>query len=1156
MSRDRNILAGNLLFRPGIVRTKRPAAPVRSMTLNDAGNTRLSLTGSFRYDSPGSALKSSQQLFVDWSDFANHTFFNSAEAKVQKAFDKIINKFPFDGTRTEFNEFVDGLSGFEKYVLDEFPKHTGYLAFSGSSSPTSPGTYINVLDFKGTHSPVLSKDPTGRSVLDPGTKSFTTEFYVYVPSGSTNDCQVITQKLSGSNGISHVLSSSAAMTSPNGTVNIQTMIRSGSMMLSASMEINKGEFVHCASVFDKVSSPGQIRLYRNAELISSSTVAAIGEIDFKTSPLTIGSGSAHDFGYFEFVPVETLSGALDEVRVWNTPRTQDELQKYRFLDVFAQDNLQLLYRFNEPSGSFAGGGSALVLDHSSNALHSTVQNFSIGLRNTGTFGSAPVSGENSLVSTVLFPSFAGVTSLNADLLTSASNYDYSNPNLVTRLIPPHYLREAAEAEGYETAKADVGDAISSRYDQPGGARVGQPQIIAGLLYTFAETFDELKMFIDEFKRLLKVDVLSQDVISDQLLPWLGSYYGIAMPNFFSGASIDQLLDGKDIRNDRLNTTALQAVQNTLWRRIFSDLPFILSTRGTHSSIRSLLANMGINPDGPIRIREFGGSKYRNLGDSYIRRHEIAAMLDMSGSLGAPGTLSAQGVDSARPLISGSYLSGSRSEPGLPLMAGSLVGGVSNNESDGLYTSGSWTFESTYKFDNKSTHFPTQSLARLHTTGTDASAANHGVLFNLVAFEPSVTRSTTGSLSFYGRPSSGSTAPTLHLQLTGVNVFDGQKWQVSFGRHRNDFISSHVSSSYFLRAGKFTPAGLEEFMTTASYFDEGSSDALENIAEYNTSGAFAVIGSQSLNVSTNNFLNTTTSPSFSRVTDFSGKTSGIRFWSKGLSPAESKTHAKNFKSLGVTDPETNFNFVTTSTGSFARIRQDVSMHQIVTKSDASGNVALFDFSQNSLTFGASGFQASTEVIKPERFDFDVLSPNFQAGENPNKVRIRSYLNEETAEKFDASLAPLHEINQSEEPHDDKRVAIEISLVQALNEDIMNIFSTLNALDNLIGSPELVFSQEYPNLRNLRRVYFNRLTERIHIQSFFEFFKWFDDTVGTLLEQMLPSDSIFLGTSYIIESHALERPKFSYKYYDMYLGVNDRGGKETILMQQIVGTIRKM
>jgi hypothetical protein len=261
-------------------------------------------------------------------------------------------------------------------------------------------------------------------------------------------------------------------------------------------------------------------------------------------------------------------------------------------------------------------------------------------------------------------------------------------------------------------------------------------------------------------------------------------------------------------------------------------------------------------------------------------------------------------------------------------------------------------------------------------------------------------------------------------------------------------------------------------------------------------------------------------------------------------------------LGVWDPQTNFNFVTAATGSFERLRQDISVDQPVTKSDASGDISLFDFSQNKLTLTGSGFEASTQVIKPERFDFEVLSSNFQSGENPNKVRIRSFINDETADKFEAALAPLYEINQSEQPQDDKRVSVEISLVQALNEDIMNIFSSLNALDNIIGSPELVFSQEYPNLRNLRRVYFNRLTDKINFQSFFEFFKWFDDTVGMLLEQMLPSDSRFLGTSYVIESHALERPKFSYNYYDIYLGENNRGGKDVILLQQFVATLRKM
>ena len=130
-----------------------------------------------------------------------------------------------------------------------------------------------------------------------------------------------------------------------------------------------------------------------------------------------------------------------------------------------------------------------------------------------------------------------------------------------------------------------------------------------------------------------------------------------------------------------------------------------------------------------------------------------------------------------------------------------------------------------------------------------------------------------------------------------------------------------------------------------------------------------------------------------------------------------------------------------------------------------------------------------------------------------------------------------------------------MTQGLNEDIMNIFSTLNALDNLIGSPELVFSQEYPSLRNLRRIYFNRLTKKVNFLSFFEFFKFFDDTIGDLLQQMIPGDARFLGSSYVIESHALERAKFSYKYYDLYLGEADRGGKEVIRLQQIVGSLRK-
>ena len=190
------------------------------------------------------------------------------------------------------------------------------------------------------------------------------------------------------------------------------------------------------------------------------------------------------------------------------------------------------------------------------------------------------------------------------------------------------------------------------------------------------------------------------------------------------------------------------------------------------------------------------------------------------------------------------------------------------------------------------------------------------------------------------------------------------------------------------------------------------------------------------------------------------------------------HARNFKSLGVEDPETNFNFVTNASGSFERLRLDVSTDQIVTQSDSSGKISLFDFSQNSRTFSGFSMESNTQVIKPERFDFEVLSFDFKS-ENPNKIRIRSYLDDALAEIYGAELAPLHRLPQNEQPKDDKRVQIEISAVQALNEDIMNIFATLNYLDNAIGSPELVFAQDYPTLRNLRRIYFNRLTGKLNL-----------------------------------------------------------------------------
>ena len=122
--------------------------------LNLLSNTNFDSTSSFKYDSRGEALKSSQQLNVDWSQFENHCFFMSAEAMVNIAFDQIINGFPFDGTKQELESFFDSLTGFEKWVFDQFPKYKGSLIFSGS--------WISVKDKQGALFPELAKSESKR----------------------------------------------------------------------------------------------------------------------------------------------------------------------------------------------------------------------------------------------------------------------------------------------------------------------------------------------------------------------------------------------------------------------------------------------------------------------------------------------------------------------------------------------------------------------------------------------------------------------------------------------------------------------------------------------------------------------------------------------------------------------------------------------------------------------------------------------------------------------------------------------------------------------------------------------------------------------------------------------------------------------------------
>ncbi len=1147
MIRKRNYIQAPSFIKAAMTETR----PVQ-LTFRDLINTNIESTSSFQYDPLDYPLKSTQQLNVDWSKFEEHTFFQSAEVKTNVAFDQIINGFPFDGTRIDVERFFEKLTGYEKWVYDQFPKFAGQLHFSGTQVGEDPlggfaaglGTRIEVKDAAGWLFPDISKNDSGEPVLNPpANKSFTIETHIFVPNQS-NDRQVIFQKLSSdkTQGFTFHLEPSTTMYA-TGTFSIV----SGGVNNFVSCSFPKGAFNHLCISLNREIGDNYLQIFLNESLYEESKKQkAIGEFT-DTSSLVIGSGSSFYVNGIYTPPQQTFSGTLDEFRVFHSYRTTQQQRAYASKGLYATDSLKLYFRFNEPSSSLSSTPAAtvnsIVLDSSGNSLHGLIQNFSNSLRQSAESDSLSLmTAERPEFKIILFPYNPDTISLNTRLLVSASLYDQANPNLITKLIPRHYLREGGEEEGLP--RAEIEGTIGSSYGGegiPGQGQLGSSQIILTFLYIWAKFFDDIKMFVDAFGTLKTVEYSLPNTVPDNFLNNFANSYGLFLPPFFNDASILQYVDGEDISKSGLSTYTLKQIQSNLLRRVLVNMPDILRSKGTQHSVRSYLRSVGIDPDNSVRIREFGGPSLNQFGVSRETRTEYSSAVDFHTAS----------------IITTSFLSASRIEPGFPIPIGPFSDGISTNRSDGLLTSGSWTYEACYKYTPKNlsrfggSH---QSLARLEVTGS-AAVVQPGIILNLIA--------SSSLLTMYVRPGMASTSPILELALP-INIFDGEKWNVSVGCHRNDSIESTVSSSYFLRAATQNAGDISRIYVTSSFFHEapsGEGNALRVLSAINNASGSRIVIGKNDNIPEGGmgylYLNSTIdAPDEARETQCVGQVSNVRFWSKGLTEQEWREHIRNPKSLGVEHALTNYNYVTAKSGSFERLRLSTLEKQVARTASLGGNIVFSDFSENEVRVTGSYFPTSESVFVGDIYGYSYISPYFDEYSSAEKIRVRGFKEFEYLKDAPyATIGPAYELPPGETPQDDVRFSIEFSLLDSLNKDIINMFATTDELANAIGSPELIFSPDYPDLEKLRDVYFNRLKDKINFRNFFEFYRWFDLSMGKFIEQLIPRKTKFKGMNFVVESHVLERHKFEYKSSEIYLGDSGLRSRlrDVLLSQQIAGRI---
>ena len=1143
-----------MIFRPKYRRQNK-----RSIAyLNDAqkdninylefANTNLASSSSYRYGDKN-FLVSSQQLKVDWSKFENHTFFHSAVSKVNESFDRIVNYYPYEKSKKEIEAYEDELTGFEKYVLDRFPKNVGYLNFSGTLKGESKanGTYIDVIDRSGAKLNTLSDRIDGSPILDPLASPFSFEFFVKIPA-QANDNQIILQKYSSlANNITVALSSS----SNTSLCNLCFGITSGSNYLYVTSSINKGDFSHVTLMYDKLGDKRAKILIDNNQVMSSSNQVAFSNLDYNASNLTIGSGENVRLNNQVFTQQQTFSGSIDDLRFFHSVNPVAKIKKYKLKSYYQDKNdptLKLYYRSTEPYGTYTG--SDILLDASGNSLHSRIENYISYNRLTGSDN--PVLAEDVNRNPVLFPTFQNVKDLNTSFLHTASIYDDFNPNIITKLVPHHYFQDGTNFREFSQEFDALGAEFSTLTDNNVGKRksdLPNSQLLIKLLLTYAKYYDQLKMFVDGVTSYNYTQYEDFDTTPDVFLKEKAKKTNTVLPDFFSYANFSQLLEGVNVKNNpQQSIKSLYEIQNLIWRRVLTEAPKINLKRGTVDSLKSIFRQSGIEPDNILHFREYGGSKMKSLEGSKEDKKDVFSFLNFKSANNVNVTAynsNGYPTTSGAGYIKSGYLSGSRTQPGLPQISGNFVNGVSNNKNDGLYTSGSFTYEGFYSWPSGYLNL-SESLSRFHVTGTLGSSISESCIINLVGSDE--------KLSLYILDSLTNTS-TKKIEIENVNVFDKDIWYISFGKKDYHDFKTGNSGSYFLRASKQVNGENISLFSTSSYFANDNDSVLKNANEYNTSGSFIVIGSQSFQ-STSNFLNA--NASVREITNFSGMLTNMRFYSKNTLESEWKSRSRNYSSYGVKNPLINYNFNTVDSGSFERIIIQTDTKQNTKQTNSQGNIRIFDFSQNNLHFEGVNFATSSNTIfKNERVNFDILSDKFDVNYAKDKVRIRSFQDADNIEEGHFStIAPVHEVLYSEETVDDNRLSIDMSVMKGLNENILSSFSDFSFLDDALGNPNLIFGESYFDLRAMREVYFNNLLEKINLQKYRGLFKWIDSSFTDSLYSMIPKQTNFLGINFIYESHVLERHRMRYLYDEIYMKSLERDpSRGNIYLSQYVGSVKK-
>ena len=1054
---------------------------------------------------------STQQIEdVDYEKFENHVFFDSAVAKVQYAYAKVLNEFPYDKSEYDVQQYLREIDGFTRYVLDKkIPKNLGYLNFDGTSEVFVKDCNGNILnDFKGERK---------FGLIDLNKKKFSFEFWIYVKNENVNNnVQIVFQKKHVNNGITIYLDSFTTT-----KCNINVLVVNGDSYHKCTSTIDLQKFQHVNFSFITLKGKKNVNFYLNGIREKSTNTGSMPsnkkfDEDFIKSNFFIGNGSDHVFTRDQTLNVTKtsgLKGILDDFRFFAGNRKSSDIKAESKRQIFARSTLNVYFRFNEPSTEYVNNN--IVLDYSGNKVHGLIRNNSdintpysqlqiSNFRQKDSDIDIPLVYEIENISPVLFPNFGSIISDQQLLLDLAEKYDKVNPNTFYKLFPKYIFVEGSDFDGLDTIFASK---ESIQIDQNDIELLGVTKptnsALFNILVIWSRFFDQLKTYVDHVTKILDLnyDSLNKNN-SSVVLPLALAQIGIDFKEIFPSTLIEKLNNKNLTRDEVFSETSIRQIQNNLWKRFLINSQDFVRSKGTINSLKSVFNSFGLEADNFIRFREFNSQNKLNIHESFTRKIENIKSIDfLEGKIGG-STVSFDG--NGRPT-------------NRTLLECDLTGKISFNTSN-------WCLEQYVKFniENIEDFALKQNLLRLDNF-TDSNDVKPYIS---VVFERTSINNTVGNIKLYVNETNQNSDIKV-AELSDVNLLSGKIFYIQI----NKFFKTTTYSDYSI--------SIVESDLGSKNSAIRKSNAVVNVSNKSTSLNNIVLRCGNASLYQQATIDELDDLDFN--TNFEGRLCVVRFWNKVLKESEVLVHKTDIFNIGTIE-----NSVTNS--------QDSLVVNLDLKEKFQSNV-LSEFIDNYYTFYNNVSDTNNlGIIKlyvPDEYDmqnkehiksFDYITllqnSRIDYPENYSRVNISSFSDQNLKNDFENyNVNPSYSSFEEYPDNEDIRFAIDFSVTSIIDKEMSKMILINDFFSKTLSNSSSLYEEKYQNLYELENIFYEKLKSQINIKQLYQIYKYFDNVLEGILDEAIPTKVHYHGFNFVYESHIAERPKYVYKMSNSRLSAID-------------------